>query len=174
MVWAKYNSGLSFWQRNNDVTRKHLTHKNTSLSNAVYSNAQLRVLWKRLEKAHNYNFYHQLNFVVWTTWYSMLKFCLENFPSLKSSKTRVIILNICFKIQLYRPNKHSYDTPATTSSLQCKNILKNFVVNEKQRKYNSRKNHTPCQLLPKSTLVPVHFRITHRSARHQSVSPPSI
>jgi hypothetical protein len=65
----------------------------------------------------------------------MLKCCLENFPSLKSSKTRVIILNICFKIQLYRPNKHSYDTPATTSSLKCKNILKNFVVNEKQRKY---------------------------------------
>ena len=64
----------------------------------------------------------------------MPKCCFENFPSLKSSKTRVIILNISFKIQLYRPNKHSYDTLVTTSSLQCKNILKNFVVNEKTAK----------------------------------------
>jgi hypothetical protein len=49
----------------------------------------------------------------------------ENFPLLKSSKARFIILNISFKIQLYRPNKHSYDTLVTTSSLQC-NILVNF------------------------------------------------
>jgi hypothetical protein len=41
------------------------------------------------------------------------------------------------KVQLYRPNKHSYDTLVTSSSfrsLQCKNILKDFVVNEKAAK----------------------------------------
>ena len=64
----------------------------------------------------------------------MPKCCFENFPSLKSSKARLIILNISFKIQLYRPNKHLYDTLVTTSSLQCKNILKNFVVDEKTAK----------------------------------------
>ena len=65
---------------------------------------------------------------------NMPKCCFENFPSLKSSKARLIIPNISFKIQLYRPNKHSYNTLGTTSSLQCKNILKNFVVNEKTAK----------------------------------------
>ena len=35
---------LFFLQRNNGLTRQNLTHKNTSLSNAVYSIAQLRVL----------------------------------------------------------------------------------------------------------------------------------
>jgi hypothetical protein len=90
MVWAKYNCGLSFWQRNNDVTRKHLTHKNTSLSNAVYSNAQ-----------------------------------------------------------------------------QCKNILKNFVVNEKQRKYNCRKNHTTfAKKHARASPLPHHTSISATSERY--------
>jgi hypothetical protein len=37
-------------------------------------------------------------------------------------------------------------------------------------KYNSRKNHAPCQLLPKSTLVPVLFRITHPDQRDISAT----
>jgi hypothetical protein len=42
MTWPKYTiyCCLSFLQWNNGVTRQNLTHKNTSLSNAVYSNAQ--------------------------------------------------------------------------------------------------------------------------------------
>jgi hypothetical protein len=103
----------------------------------------------------------------------MPKCCFENFPSLKSSKTRVITLNISFKIQLYRPNKHSYDTLVTTSSLQCKTILKNFVVNEKTAKIQQQEKSRSLSTFAESTLVPVLFRITHRSARHQRVSPPT-
>ena len=105
---------------------------------------------------------------------NMPKCCFENFPSLKSSKARLIILNISFKIQLYRPNKHLYDTLVTTSSLQCKNILKNFVVDEKTAKIQQQEKSRSLSTLPKSTLVPVLFRITHRTARHQRVSPPYI
>jgi hypothetical protein len=64
---------------------------------------------------------------------NMPKRCFENFPWLKSSQTRVIIPNILLKFN-YRSNKHSYDILVTTLSLQCKKILKNFVVNEKTGK----------------------------------------
>jgi hypothetical protein len=46
---AKIQLLFIFLQRNNGLTRQNLTHKNTSLSNAVYSIAQLRVLSKLLE-----------------------------------------------------------------------------------------------------------------------------
>ena len=99
----------------------------------------------------------------------MPKCCFENFPSLKSSKIRVIILNISFKIQLYRPNKHSYDTLVTTSSLQCKNILKNFVVNEKtakiQQQEKSRSLSTFAEKHARASLFPHHTSISATSAR---------
>ena len=99
----------------------------------------------------------------------MPKCCFENFPSLKSSKTRVIILNISFKIQLYRPNKHSYDTLVTTSSLQCKNILKNFVVNEKtakiQQQEKSRSLSTFAEKHARASPFPHHTSISATSAR---------
>ena len=97
------------------------------------------------------------------------KCCFENFPSLKSSKTRVIILNISFKIQLYRPNKHSYDTLVTTSSLQCKNILKNSVVNEKtakiQQQEKSRSLSTFAEKHARASPFPHHTSISATSAR---------
>ena len=99
----------------------------------------------------------------------MPKCCFENFPSLKSSKTRVIILNISFKIQLYRPNKHSYDTLVTTSSLQCKNILKNFVVNEKtakiQQQEKSRSLSTFAEKHARASPFPHHTSNSATSAR---------
>ena len=99
----------------------------------------------------------------------MPKCCFENFPSLKSSKTRVIILNISFKIQLYRPNKHLYDTLVTTSSLQCKNILKNFVVNEKtakiQQQEKSRSLSTFAEKHARASPFPHHTSISATSAR---------
>ena len=65
---AKIQLLYIFLQRNNGLTRQNLTHKNTSLSNAVYSIAQLNSIAQRcIFKAHNYNLYHQLNFEVWTT-----------------------------------------------------------------------------------------------------------
>jgi hypothetical protein len=99
----------------------------------------------------------------------MPKCCFENFPSLKSSKARLIILNISFKIQLYRPNKHSYDTLVTTSSLQCKNILKNFVVNEKtakiQQQEKSRSLSTFAEKHARASPFPHHTSISATSAR---------
>jgi hypothetical protein len=100
---------------------------------------------------------------------NMPKCCFENFPSLKSSKTRVIILNISFKIQPYRPNKHSYDTPVTTSSLQCKNILKNFVVHKitakKQQQHKSRPLSTFAEKHARASPFPHHTSISATSAR---------
>jgi hypothetical protein len=61
---AKIQLLFKVLQPNNGLMKQNLTHKNTSLSNVAYSNAQLRILYK---KAHNYNLYHQLNFEVWTT-----------------------------------------------------------------------------------------------------------
>ena len=99
----------------------------------------------------------------------MPKCCFENFPSLKSSKARLIILNISFKIQLYRPNKHLYDTLVTTSSLQCKNILKNFVVNEKtakiQQQEKSRSFPTFAEKHARASPFPHHTSISATSAR---------
>ena len=99
----------------------------------------------------------------------MPKCCFENFPSLKSSKARLIILNISFKIQLYRPNKHSYDTLVTTSSLQCKNILKNFVVNEKtakiQQQEKSRSLSTFAEKHARASPFPHHTSNSATSAR---------
>ena len=99
----------------------------------------------------------------------MPKCCFENFPSLKSSKARLIILNISFKIQLYRPNKHLYDTLVTTSSLQCKNILKNFVVDEKtakiQQQEKSRSLSTFAEKHARASPFPHHTSISATSAR---------
>jgi hypothetical protein len=99
----------------------------------------------------------------------MPKCCFENFPSLKSSKARLIIPNISFKIQLYRPNKHSYNTLGTTSSLQCKNILKNFVVNEKtakiQQQEKSRSLSTFAEKHARASPFPHHTSISATSAR---------
>ena len=100
---------------------------------------------------------------------NMPKCCFENFPSLKSSKARLIIPNISFKIQLYRPNKHSYDTLGTTSSLQCKNILKNFVVNGKtakiQQQEKSRSLSTFAEKHARASPFPHHTSISATSAR---------
>ena len=100
---------------------------------------------------------------------NMPKCCFENFPSLKSSKARLIIPNISFKIQLYRPNKHLYDTLVTTSSLQCKNILKNFVVNEKtakiQQQEKSRSLSTFAEKHARASPFPHHTSISATSAR---------
>ena len=99
----------------------------------------------------------------------MPKCCFENFPSLKSSKARLIILNISFKIQLYRPNKHLYDTLVTTSSLQCKNILKNFVVDEKtakiQQQEKSRSLSTFAEKHARASPFPHHTSNSATSAR---------
>jgi hypothetical protein len=99
----------------------------------------------------------------------MPKCCFENFPSLKSSKARLIILNISFKIRLYRPNKHLYDTLVTTSSLQCKNILKNFVVDEKtakiQQQEKSRSLSTFAEKHARASPFPHHTSISATSAR---------
>jgi hypothetical protein len=99
----------------------------------------------------------------------MPKCCFENFPSLKSSKARLTILNISFKIQLYRPNKHLYDTLVTTSSLQCKNILKNFVVDEKtakiQQQEKSRSLSTFAEKHARASPFPHHTSISATSAR---------
>ena len=100
---------------------------------------------------------------------NMPKCCFENFPSLKSSKARLIIPNISFKIQLYRPNKHSYNTLGTTSSIQCKNILKNFVVNEKtakiQQQEKSRSLSTFAEKHARASPFPHHTSISATSAR---------
>ena len=120
----------------------------------------------------------------------MPKCCFENFPSLKSSKARLIILNISFKIQLYRPNKHLYDTKArliilnisfkiqlyrpnkhlydtlvTTSSLQCKNILNNFVVDEKTAKIQQQEKSRSLSTFAEKHARASPFRITHRTAQ---------
>jgi hypothetical protein len=104
----------------------------------------------------------------------MPKCCFENFPSLKSSKARLIIPNISFKIQLYRPNKHSYDTLGTTSSLQCKNILKNFVVNEKtakiQQQEKSRSLSTFAEKHARASPFPHHTSISATSARFTALN----
>ena len=57
---------------------------------------------------------------------------------------------------------------------RVKRWLRMSYLKKKRRKYDNVKNPTPCQILPKSTLVPVLRRITHRSARYQRVSPAGI
>jgi hypothetical protein len=62
-----------------------------------------------------------------------------------------------------------YDTLVTTSSLQCKNILKNFVVNEKtakiQQQEKSRSLSTFAKKHARASPFPHHTSISATSAR---------
>ena len=61
---AKIQLLFIFLQRNNGLTRQNLTHKNTSLSNAVYSIAQLQFQNSTIQAKQAFVRYTSYYFVV--------------------------------------------------------------------------------------------------------------
>ena len=64
----------------------------------------------------------------------------------------------------FNKGRHHTFNKTVLHKYPLKSSSKISYLEEKQQKYNGSENHAPTQILVKSMLVPVHFRITHRSA----------
>ena len=96
----------------------------------------------------------------------------EIIPPWKPSRDRVNTINLMFIKGYFSKGRHHTFNKTVLHKYPLKSSSKISYLEEKQQKYNAGENHAPTRILVKSMLVPVHFRITHRSARHQRVAPP--
>ena len=69
---------------------------------------------------------------------NMLKFYVEIFPPLKSSKEQIILHSIFFIIQLHTPNKYSNDKLVSNLSELCKRFLRACVSKNRPLTWGSK------------------------------------
>ena len=86
----------------------------------------------------------------------------------------LISINLMFIKKYFNKGRHHTFNKTVLHKYPLKSSSKISYLEEKQQKYNGSENHAPTRILVKSMLVPVHFRITQRSALSKRVAPPYI
>jgi hypothetical protein len=81
---------------------------------------------------------------------------------------------LMFIKKYFNKGRHHTFNKTVLHKYPLKSSSKISYLEEKQQKYNGSENHAPARILVKSMLVPVHFRITQRSALSKRVAPPYI